>query len=162
MATKPTKTAGQDFIPVVLLGPDGQPTSGHFGIPCIQIRYTFTQPVQTAAGFQCTNLRTVWALLDTGADWNLIHEDLLPQSYPILDQLTNTGIGGSVPTTNHGVWMYLDPIEIIHTTGIMTMKRTGMPPYDLILGRKFLQCTRFTYDLVSGCTLEWITNLQAL
>lgn len=161
MPQEMTDTTGRDFIPVVLLGKDGRPTSGHFGIPCIQIRYTFSKPVQTDVGIQCTDLRSVWALLDTGADWNLIHEDLIPHSYPIIDQLTNTGIGGSVPTTNHQVWFMVDPTDMVHATGIMSMKRLGAPPYDLILGRKFLQCTRFTYDLVNGCTLEMITNDHA-
>jgi hypothetical protein len=149
-------------MPVTLLDASGGITTGHAGLPCIRLRYSFRPPEIVGNETRLYELRDAWALLDTGADWNLIYADLIPTDNPAIDRVISRGIGGKEHVNNHRVWFHFDSIDLSQATGIMAMKRGAYSPYDLILGRKFLQTTRFVYDLVRGVTLDYIGVDHAL
>jgi hypothetical protein len=135
--------------------PTGQETDHPFnGEPCINIGVSFQKAKSTPQGSLLENITQVVALIDTGAQWNLIDEDLVKASAsPVLETLTNHGAVGSSVITNHAVSLmfYGDTANLLHETGAGTISlKSRTVPWRIILGRKFLQSTRFEYDRVHG------------
>lgn len=152
------------FIQVSNLLPDGSITSDPYaGAPCIRLRYTFQQPIQKAeGGLTVGGVRTAWALLDTGADWNLIDETLVPPDALFVEHIVSKGVTGSLRARNYHVTFHIPEADMFHQTGIHTMGAEPGRPFAVILGRKFLQSTRFRYDGHLGIVdLEFFENLNA-
>jgi hypothetical protein len=142
-------------LPVLRLLPTGQETDHPFnGEPCINVGVSFQKAKSTPQGALLENITQVIALIDTGAQWNLIDEDLVKASAsPIMEILTNHGAVGSSVITNHAISLMLfgTTANLLHETGAGTINLKGRTvPWRMILGRKFLQGTRFEYDNVKG------------
>ncbi|QOZ66578.1 hypothetical protein WN72_09470 [Bradyrhizobium arachidis] len=119
---------------------------------CIEIGVSFQPPTQVQGG--AAGITKVKALIDTGSQWNLIDEDLIKaHNPPVLERLMNHGVARSAIMTNHRVWfmLYSGVGNMLHETGAGGINLSGrMSPWRVILGRKFLQGARFTYDSTAG------------
>ena len=151
-------------IAVVKLMSDGTLTTDPWrGAPCIRVAYTFEEPRQKpGGGLTIDGLKTTWALLDTGADWNVIDETLVPASARFVESLFSEGVTGGQHVANHHVTFHIPEADMFHQTGIHTMQARPGRAYGIILGRKFLQMTRFRYEGHLGIVgLEFFENPQA-
>ncbi|MET4206868.1 hypothetical protein [Bradyrhizobium sp. LA2.1] len=134
---------------------DGRKTDHPFdGQPCIELGVSFQPPTQVPGGAVLNGITRVKALIDTGSQWNLIDEELIrAHNPPVLDRLINQGVAGSAMMTSHRIWMmlYSGAGNMMHETGAGGINLSGRnSPWRVILGRKFLQATRFTYDGATG------------
>lgn len=151
-------------IQVVKVMPNGTLTSDPWrGAPCIRLAYTFEEPCKGPDGrLSIDGLKTAWALLDTGADWNVIDETLVPPSARFVEHLFSEGVTGGQNVANHHVTFHIPEADMFHQTGVHTMQHRPSRPYGLILGRKFLQMTRFRYEGHLGIvSLQFFENLHA-
>ena len=140
-------------IPVRYLLPSGLVTADTIkGEPCIQLKVSFQKPTPVQGGFWVGGLIPVIALIDTGAEWNLVDKTLVAlHGSPAIETLVNHGIVGSALITNHAVTLHLAEASMNHQTGAATVDLSGRAvPWQMILGRKFLQIARFTYDHAAG------------
>jgi hypothetical protein len=145
-------------LPVLNLLPGGIVSDHPFnGEPCINVGVSFQKAKATHRGSLLENITQIFALIDTGAQWNLVDEELVKQNNsPILETLTNQSAVGSATITNHALSLMLygaGGVNLLHETGAGTIDLRGRHvPYRMILGRKFLQATRFNYDSIRGIT----------
>jgi len=135
--------------------PNGEETEHPVhGEPCVNIGVSFEKAKQTPEGALLGGITQVIALIDTGAQWNLIDSDMVRASgSPALETLVNHGAAGSAMITNHSIslMLYGTSGNMLHNTGAGTIDLKGRTvPWRMILGRKFLQMTRFTYNGVEG------------
>jgi|SRR5450759_563342 hypothetical protein len=142
-------------VPVHWLSPDGSQSSHPVnGEPCIKVGISFQSPVAEGKQLRLNAITWAYALLDTGAQWNLVEEKLVHERQsPALETLTNHGATGSATITNHAVALFLKgtPDDLIHNTGAGTIDLSARKvPWRMILGRKFLQTTRFSYNSTQG------------
>lgn len=148
-------------IPVIKIDNNGQQvSSSHYGAPCILMRYSF-QPMVNRPGGGATleGIHSTLALLDTGADHNLICESLIPSTAVCVEQVHNSGVTGSRMCANYQITLHIPQADMMHATGVIALEPSSTRPYKIILGRKFLQMTRFVWDPVEGITaLEWAGN----
>ena len=151
-------------IPVASLDENGTPSSSPFKVaPCISIRYSFEKPILKEDGvYTISGLNRVWALIDTGADYNMLDDNLLQNNiYPIQNVVTH-GVNGASTSLNYEITLHPDGSSHFHRTGVLSMPHRPDRPWRMILGRKFLQCTKFTYDADKGIqSLEFFNNPNA-
>jgi hypothetical protein len=138
------------YLPVQYLMPTGAVTTDIVkGEPCIQLEVSFQKPTPAAGGNRISGLISVTALLDTGASWNFVDQALVAQAKSsAIETLMNHGVVGSSMITNHEVVFHfrLPSGNLIHRTGAGTIDLSSRQiPWRVILGRKFLQTTKFTY-----------------
>ena len=142
--------------PVVRLDNEGNPSDDPvFGHPCIRIGYSFAPAVEEEDGFALPGVSYVHALIDTGSDINAMDEALFGEvESPAQTTVTSFGVTGSSKLTVHEVSFYIPEAKTIHRTGAAKWRpdRTVTRPYQIILGRLFLQSVRFTYDGAGGIT----------
>lgn len=107
-------------------------------------------------------MRCVWALIDTGAEYNLLDECLFQEHIvPIQDVITH-GVNGTTTSQNYEITLHPDNASSFHITGVLSMPHRLDRPWRMILGRKFLQCTKFTYDAHNGIqNLDFFDNPNA-
>jgi len=132
--------------------------------PCIRFRYSFQAPTILADGTtQIYGLRDAVALVDTGADLNLIRRDLIPNDTTPVQTVTSLGVNGSTREEIFSVSLYLAEADMVHSTGVMSWTPANNPPYNMIVGRKFLQMCRFEFDRHKGIrSIEFGANPEAV
>ena len=148
-------------IPVLKIDDDGnQVSSSHHGAPCVMMRYSFQSMVEKpGGGVSLDGIHSALALLDTGADHNLICESLIPSTAACVEQVRNSGVTGWRMCANYRVTLHIPEADMMHATGVIAMEPCSTRPYKMILGRKFLQMTRFAWEPADGITaLEWAGN----
>lgn len=153
------------MIPVQRRLPNGQATDHPFlGQPCIEIGFSFNTPTKLEdRNLKLTGLKYRWALLDTGADFNLISEDLIPHGAKCVQDVQNNGVTGTVQARVYEITFHIREKNIFHQTGCSSMPYRENRGFDIILGRKFLQCTRFTYEFHHGIqAIEFVHNPNAI
>lgn len=143
-------------LSVEWLLPTGEPTDHPFnGEPCVSVGISFEKPTpHESGGALLTGIKHIKALIDTGAQWNMIDCTLVQEagSKPV-ETVMSYGVNGSSIITNHEISMMFfgKDSNMLHKTGAGTLDLRGRTvPYRMILGRKFLQMTRFRYDGVRG------------
>ena len=109
------------------------------------------------------DLKDAWALIDTGADFNVIDETLVPIGLSSLQVIANSGVTGVHMGQNYPVTLFIPEWDRAVNTGVVTMPPSARP-YQMILGRKFLQNAHFQWDGAAGGIqdLEWMDNPAAL
>lgn len=152
-------------INVLKLDHLGNPTNHPYAYyPCIRLRYSFQASFAEPNGRRGLNgIVTALAMIDTGADLNLIKSDLIPSSASPVETVTNYGVNGATQERNYEVTFHLPEFDAFHQTGIISWSPGNNPPYDVILGRKFLQMCRFEFDQHEGIqNLTYSNNPHAI
>lgn len=151
------------IMPIINLNNQGVVVNTFHGAPCVRVAYSFEKPTISANGrHELTGLKRCLALIDTGADWNCIHEDLIPPHATAIEEIVNEGVGGLHKAKNYAFTLHPDGVDCFHSAGVISMPRTARP-FDIILGRKFLQCTRFVWDGCNGIVqMEYFPNPEAI
>jgi hypothetical protein len=150
-------------MPVHKLDAFGQETNSFRGAPCIDLSYSFNHAVPRDGGIYIDGLRQIRALLDTGADTNLLDSNLFPSHVHPVEHIISVGVTGQETAANYDVTLYLREFDLVQTTGVLAMKPQVSRPFQMILGRKFLQTTRFVFDGRRGLSeLEFVENPEAV
>lgn len=153
------------FIPVSKLDDTGAVTDHPFKYyPCLKLRYSFQWPTTGADGrLNINGLHHAWALIDTGADYNLVRASRIPPTAELVETVTSFGVNGKSLERIYHIAFFLQEADHIHTSGAISWSPSNDPPYDLILGRKFLQMCTFTYDRHNGIAgLQYAANPHAI
>lgn len=132
--------------------------------PCIDIKYTFDKPVKKSDGLlHVSGLKSCKALIDTGADYNLIRKDRIPKSLKSIEKISNYGVNGVTSENNYEVCFHIPEADSFSQTGIISWSPIQNTPYEIILGRKFLQQCSFHFDRHNGISeIIWNHNKNAI
>ncbi|MEO1405378.1 MAG: hypothetical protein AAFV54_02660 [Pseudomonadota bacterium] len=152
-------------IPVEKLDQNGALTTHPFQYyPCVRLRFSFQSPVALpGGGHRINGLMDAVALIDTGADFNLIRTELIPTNLQPVETVNSLGVNGVTQERNYEVCLFIREADMVHNTGIVSWSPTNTPPYNMILGRKFLQMCRFEFDRHNGIgSLEFENNPNAV
>lgn len=122
--------------------------------PCVRLSMSFRE-VFDAAGNQ-KNLEDVFpivAVIDTGAQISSIMIDRVPSWAAPEASVGSIGITGAGISHIHRACIWVAEAKWI-ASGVLfgTMPRMNNVPFDVILGREFLQNTNFDYDGRRGIT----------
>jgi hypothetical protein len=150
------------IIPVTRLGLDGLPSSDPVGgAPCIQVRFSLRAVEAVPGGYRINGMHETWALLDTGADFNVIGREYLADARFNDQVVTSNGLNGAHQSRSFPVTFDLG--GEFHTTGALEGAPGWVCPWRVILGRKFLQMTRFHWDGEAGIrSIEFFNNPRAV
>jgi hypothetical protein len=135
------------YLTVKKLRADGSIGDDSFAAPCVELEFSFAKAVHLSPGqVALANRKTVTALLDTGADHNLIDEDLVPPEAQSFRAVESAGVGGIRTARAHEISLYFPEAGRIIETAVITMARDHDRQFSMVLGRSFLNETRFVYD----------------
>jgi hypothetical protein len=162
MANGLSFTLGRDStarpsVPVMRLDESGSITDDPvMGRPCIRLGYSFAPPVERSGRFELEGIKYVIGLIDTGADINLLDEALFDETVgESVQRIKGIGYAGNASDVDlYKITLWMPEVQVMQNSGVGKWCRghTNPPPYQMILGRKFLQCVRFTYDGTNGIT----------